>query len=58
MPAERVTMRRVREILRYRFEEGLGHKAISLPGGCGALDGARDVEAFRGRRAGLALAGR
>ncbi len=29
MPAERVTMRRVREILRYRFEEGLGHKAIS-----------------------------
>ena len=22
-------MRRVREILRYRFEEGLGHKAIS-----------------------------
>jgi hypothetical protein len=29
MPAERVTMRRVREILRYRFEDGLGHKAIS-----------------------------
>ena len=29
MPAERVTMRRVREILRYRFEEALGHKAIS-----------------------------
>ena len=29
MPAERVTMRRVREILRYRFEQGLGHKAIS-----------------------------
>lgn len=29
MPAERLTMRRVREILRYRFEEGLGHKAIS-----------------------------
>ena len=22
-------MRRVREILRYRFDEGLGHKAIS-----------------------------
>ena len=30
MPAERVSMRRVREILRYRFEQGLGHKAISL----------------------------
>jgi hypothetical protein len=29
MPAERVIMRRVREILRYRFEDGLGHKAIS-----------------------------
>jgi transposase len=29
MPAERMTMRRVREILRYRFEDGLGHKAIS-----------------------------
>lgn len=29
MPAERLAMRRVREILRYRFEEGLGHKAIS-----------------------------
>jgi transposase len=29
MPAERVSMRRVREILRYRFEDGLGHKAIS-----------------------------
>lgn len=28
MPAERLSMRRVREILRYRFEEGLGHKAI------------------------------
>lgn len=30
MPAERVSMRRVREILRYRFERGLGHKAISM----------------------------
>src|SRR5665213_3474409 len=29
MPAERVNMRRVREILRYRSEQGLGHKAIS-----------------------------
>lgn len=29
MPAERLAMRRVREILRYRFEAGLGHKAIS-----------------------------
>jgi transposase len=29
MPAERVSMRRVREILRYRFGGGLGHKAIS-----------------------------
>lgn len=29
MPAERVTMRPVRGILRYRFEDGLGHKAIS-----------------------------
>lgn len=29
MPAERLAMRRVREILKYRFEEGLGHKAIS-----------------------------
>ena len=29
MPAERVTMRRVREILKYRFEEELGYKAIS-----------------------------
>ena len=33
MPAERVTMRRVREILRYRFEEALGHKAISYRAG-------------------------
>ena len=30
MPAERVSMRRVREMLRYRFEHGLGYKAISL----------------------------
>lgn len=30
MPAERVSMRRVREILRYRFEQELGYKAISL----------------------------
>ena len=30
MPAERVSMRRFREILRYRFEQGLGHKAISV----------------------------
>ena len=29
MPAERVRMRRVREILRYRFGDGLGYKAIS-----------------------------
>ena len=29
MPAERVSMRRVREILRYRLEQELGHKAIS-----------------------------
>lgn len=29
MPAERVTMRRVREMLRYRFEQELGYKAIS-----------------------------
>lgn len=29
MSAERLSMRRVREILRYRFEQGLGHKAIS-----------------------------
>lgn len=33
MPAERLAMRRVREILRYRFEEGLGHKAISYKSG-------------------------
>ncbi|MCB5205505.1 hypothetical protein LH464_23970 [Neorhizobium sp. T786] len=30
MPAERVAMRRVREILRYRFEEGLSHKSIAV----------------------------
>lgn len=30
MPAERLKMRRVREILRYRFEDGLGHKSIAL----------------------------
>jgi len=30
MPAERVNMRRVREMLRYRFERELGYKAISL----------------------------
>jgi transposase len=30
MPAERLKMRRVREILRHRFEEGLGHKSIAL----------------------------
>ena len=29
MPAERLKMRRVREILRYRFAEGLGHKSIA-----------------------------
>ena len=29
MAAERLSMRHVREILRYRFAEGLGHKAIS-----------------------------
>ncbi len=30
MPAERLKMRRVREILRYRFAEGLGHKSNAL----------------------------
>jgi len=30
MPAERVEMRRVREILRYQFEQGLGHKSIAV----------------------------
>ena len=30
MPAERVSMRRVREMLRYRAEQGPGYKAISL----------------------------
>ena len=30
MPAERMTMRRVREILRYHHEHGLGHKAIAI----------------------------
>ena len=30
MPAKRVAMRRVREILRHRFEEGLGHKSIAV----------------------------
>jgi hypothetical protein len=30
MPAERLKMRRVREILRHRFEDGLGHKSIAL----------------------------
>lgn len=29
MPAERLNMRRVREILRHRFEGGLGHKSIA-----------------------------
>jgi hypothetical protein len=30
MPAERLNMRRVREILRHRFEAGLGHKSIAV----------------------------
>ena len=30
MPAGRVSMRRVREMMRYRFEQELGYKAISL----------------------------
>lgn len=30
MPAERLKMRRVREILRYKFEEDLGHKSIAV----------------------------
>lgn len=30
MPAERLEMRRVREILRYRAEQGLGHKSIAV----------------------------
>lgn len=30
MPAERLKMRRVRDILRYRFEDKLGHKSIAL----------------------------
>ncbi len=30
MPAERLEMWRVREILRYRFEQGLGHKSIAV----------------------------
>ncbi len=29
MAADRLNMRRVREILRYRFAEGLGYKGIS-----------------------------
>lgn len=36
MPAQRLTMRRVSEILRYRFEESLGHKAISYRVGAAA----------------------
>lgn len=30
MPAERLKMRRVRKILRYRFEDRLGHRSIAL----------------------------
>lgn len=30
MRAERLEMRRVREILRYRSEQGLGHKSIAV----------------------------
>ena len=30
MPTERMSMRRVREILRHRHEQGLGHKAIAI----------------------------
>ncbi|PDT80387.1 hypothetical protein CO676_27810 [Sinorhizobium sp. BJ1] len=30
MPAERLEMRRVREILRYRFEQGLDRKSIAM----------------------------
>lgn len=33
MLAERLSMRRVREILRYRFEQGLDHEAISYRAG-------------------------
>jgi len=36
MPAERLEMRRVREILRYRFEQGLGHKSIAVRVGAAA----------------------
>jgi hypothetical protein len=36
MPAERLEMRRVREILRYRFEQGLGHKSIAVRVSVGA----------------------
>ncbi len=48
MPAERVEMRRVREILRYRFEQGLGHKVDCGAGWNCALDGARDATACGG----------
>lgn len=43
MPAERLNMRRVREILRYRFEQGLGHKAISYRVGGGAPSTVRET---------------
>jgi hypothetical protein len=37
MSAERVSMRRVREMMRYRSEQGLGYKAISLRVGVEAI---------------------
>ena len=43
MPAERLEMRRVREILRYRFEQGLGHKSIAVRVGAAAPSTVRET---------------
>ena len=58
MPAERIAMRQVREVLRLKFVGGVSDQRDRPPDRRGAVDSARDDQALPGRRAELAAAGR
>ena len=57
MPAERIAMRQVRDVLRLKCRRGVRQRDRP-PGRRGVVDGPADVEAARRRRAELAVAGR
>ena len=57
MPRERLSMRKIKEVLRLRWEGGLSHRAIAAELSAGADHGAGLPGAGGGGGAGLALAG-